>query len=192
MSLTHAVNGQPIDGPVPPGQEVAIVGLGCFWGAERVFWQLSGVVVTSVGYAGGHAATPSYREVCGGRTGHAEVVRIVFDPAVLPYERLLATFWESHDPTQGDRQWNDIGPQYRSIVFCADEHQRTVAEQSRDAYAARLAAAGYPPITTEIVVGGDYHLAEDYHQQYLEKNPDGYCGLRGTGIACAVPGTSLA
>jgi peptide-methionine (S)-S-oxide reductase len=119
-------------------------------------------------------------------------VRIVFDPTELSYEHLLATFWESHDPTQGDRQWNDIGPQYRSIIICADERQRAVAEQSRDAYAARLAAAGYPPITTEIVVGGDYYLAEDYHQQYLEKNPDGYCGLRGTGIACAVPGTSLA
>lgn len=190
MGLAHAVNGRPLDGSVDPGHQVAIVGMGCFWGAERLFWRLPGVVVTSVGYAGGHAPTPTYRDVCGGGTGHAEVVRVVFDPAVLPFERLLATFWESHDPTQGDRQWNDVGPQYRSIIVCADANQRAVAERSRDDYARRLAAAGHRPITTQIVDACEYHPAEEYHQQYLEKNPDGYCGLRGTGVACAVPGAS--
>lgn len=168
------------------------MGMGCFWGAERLFWRLPGVVVTSVGYAGGQSPAPTYRDVCGGRTGHAEVVRIVFDPAVLTFERLLATFWESHDPTQGDRQWNDVGPQYRSIIVCADAGQRAVAERSRVGYARRLADAGHRPITTQIVDACAFHLAEDYHQQYLEKNPDGYCGLRGTGVACAVSGSSLA
>jgi len=185
MGLIHAVNGRLLEAPVDPHHQVAIVGMGCFWGAERLFWTLPGVVVTSVGYAGGQSGSPTYREVCGGRTGHAEVVRIVFDQVVLPYERLLATFWESHDPTQGDRQWNDVGSQYRSIIVCADANQRVLAERSRDNYSRRLSIAGHRAITTQIVDACAFHLAEEYHQQYLHKNPDGYCGLRGTGVSCA-------
>ena len=176
MTLVHAVNGRPLDGPVQPGLDVAVVGMGCFWGAERLFWRVPGVVVTSVGYAGGHVASPSYREVCGGRTGHAEVVRIVFDPAVLPYERLLAVFWESHDPTQGDRQWNDVGPQYRSGIYAQDPADLEVART----HIAQLTAQGIfaKPIVTEVEPLRCYYPAEAHHQGYFEQHPNqGYCAF---------------
>ena len=179
----HFVNGNPIEPPFSEGLERAVFGMGCFWGAERMFWQLDGVFTTAVGYAGGSVESPTYEQVCGGRTGHAEVVLAVFDPAVIRYETLLRTFWEGHDPTQGMRQGNDVGTQYRSVLYWYGDAQRAAAEDSRDAYAKRLADAGYPAITTEIREAPDFHYAEDYHQQYLAKNPRGYCGLGGTGVA---------
>ncbi len=185
---SHAVSGRLMAPPYPDGLQVAEFALGCFWGEERRFWQTPGVWVTAVGYQGGFTPNPTYEEVCTGRTGHAESVRVVFDPALVSYEQLLKVFWEGHDPTQGMRQGNDVGTQYRSVIFVRDERQRRAAEASRDAYQARLTAAGYGPITTEIVgpPAPEFSFAEDYHQQYLAKNPDGYCGLGGTGVACPV------
>lgn len=182
----HFVLGTPLEPPFPPGTQRALFGLGCFWGAERLFWQLPGVHTTAVGYAGGHTPNPTYEEVCSARTGHNEVVLVVFDPDVVSYEELLRTFWEGHDPTQGMRQGNDRGTQYRSGVYVHSDEQRAAAEASRDAYGARLAAAGYGPITTEIVPAPEFYYAEDYHQQYLAKVPNGYCGLGGTGVSCPV------
>jgi peptide-methionine (S)-S-oxide reductase len=182
----HHVNGNPLVGPWPEGMQTAVVAMGCFWGAERTFWQTPGVWSTSVGYAGGYTANPTYEEVCSGRTGHAEVVLVVFDPSVVTYEQLLQVFWENHDPTQGMRQGNDVGTQYRSAIYLTDDSHRAAAEATRDAYQARLAAAGYGPITTEIAPLGGYFYAEPYHQQYLAKNPNGYCGIGGTGVSCPV------
>ncbi len=182
----HAVLGTPLRPPFPEGMERAVVALGCFWGAERAFWALPGVYTTAVGYAGGYTPNPTYEEVCSGRTGHAEAVLVVFDPGQLSYEAILRTFWESHDPTQGMRQGNDVGTQYRSAVLYADERQRRLAEASREAYAERLKSEGYGEITTEIEPLGEFYYAEDYHQQYLHKNPGGYCGLGGTGVSCPV------
>ncbi len=180
----HFVNGQPIKGPFAAGLQQAVFGLGCFWGAERRFWQMDGVVSTAVGYAGGHTPNPTYQEVCSGATGHAEVVLVVFDPARVSYDALLRQFWESHDPTQGMRQGNDIGTQYRSAIYTFDAAQLKAAQASRDAYAKALAESGYGPPTTEIAPAGPFYYAEDYHQQYLAKNPGGYCGLGGTGVRC--------
>jgi peptide-methionine (S)-S-oxide reductase len=182
----HAVLGTPLQPPFPEGYERAIVAMGCFWGAERVFWQAPGVYTTAVGYAGGFTPNPTYEEVCSGRTGHTEAVLVVFDPAVTSYEEILRLFWENHDPTQGMRQGNDVGTQYRSAILWTTEEQRTLAESSRAAYGERLRAAGYPEITTEIEQAGDFYYAEDYHQQYLHKVPGGYCGLGGTGVSCPV------
>ncbi|MBY6240956.1 peptide-methionine (S)-S-oxide reductase MsrA [Methylosinus sp. Sm6] len=183
--MEHFVNHHPLRGPFPQGLEQAVFGMGCFWGAERRFWRLGdGVFVTAVGYAGGTTENPSYEQVCTGRTGHAEAVLVVFDPAQISYETLLQTFWESHDPTQGDRQGNDIGTQYRSAIFCSSDAQLRLAEASRRAYGAALSAKGYGPITTQIAPAPPFYYAEAYHQQYLAKNPDGYCGLGGTGVAC--------
>jgi peptide-methionine (S)-S-oxide reductase len=188
----HFVNGRPLQGPYPEGMERAVFGLGCFWGAERKFWQLGdGVFVTAVGYAGGATPNPTYEEVCSGRTGHNEVVLVVFDPKRISYEELLRTFWESHDPTQGMRQGNDVGTQYRSGIYVFDEAQRRAAEASKAAYGRALAGRGYGAVTTEVADAGPFYFAEDYHQQYLAKNPMGYCGLGGTGVACQV-GTSVA
>jgi peptide-methionine (S)-S-oxide reductase len=188
----HFVNGRPLQGPYPEGMEKAVFGLGCFWGAERKFWQLGdGVFVTAVGYAGGATPNPTYEEVCSGRTGHNEVVLVVFDPKRIAYEELLRTFWESHDPRQGMRQGNDVGTQYRSGIYVFDEAQRQAAEASKAAYGRALAGRGYGAITTEIADAGPFYFAEDYHQQYLAKNPMGYCGLGGTGVACQI-GTSVA
>ena len=181
----HFVNGQPLVGPWP-GKERALFGMGCFWGAERLFWQLPGVTVTAVGYAGGFTPNPTYKEVCSGRTGHAEAVLVVFDPKVISYEKLLRAFWEEHDPTQGMRQGNDAGTQYRSAIYTFNEEQRRAAEASRDAYQKVLTAAGHGRITTEIREAPEFFYAEDYHQQYLAKNPGGYCGLEGTGVSCPV------
>ena len=182
----HFVNGRPLKGPYPDGMETVVVGLGCFWGAERAFWSLDGVWVTAVGYAGGSTPNPTYEEVCSGRTGHNEVVLVVYDPAVIAFETLLKTFWESHDPTQGMRQGNDVGTQYRSGIYVRDEAQQAAALASKEAYGRALNARGYGPITTEIVTAGPFYFAEDYHQQYLAKNPSGYCGLGGTGVSCPV------
>jgi peptide-methionine (S)-S-oxide reductase len=182
----HDVNGHRIVPPFPEGLETAIFGMGCFWGAERKFWQTPGVWSTAVGYAGGLTPNPTYREVCSGATGHTEVVLVVFDPKKVSYEELLRVFWENHDPTQGMRQGNDVGTQYRSAIYTHGDAQRAAAEASRDAYHAKLAAAGFGPITTEIAEAPELYYAEDYHQQYLAKNPDGYCGIGGTGVACPV------
>ncbi|MGD8424196.1 MAG: peptide-methionine (S)-S-oxide reductase MsrA [Gammaproteobacteria bacterium] len=182
----HFVNGRPLDGPWPEGASLAMFGLGCFWGAERKFWEKQGVWVTAVGYSGGITPNPTYEEVCSGLTGHAEVVRLAFLPHEVSFDALLALFWESHDPTQGMRQGNDIGTQYRSAVYVFDEEQRQRAEQSLRAYQAVLGSHGYGAITTEIRDTGPFFFAEDYHQQYLAKNPDGYCGLGGTGLSCPV------
>jgi peptide-methionine (S)-S-oxide reductase len=182
----HFVNGRPLDGPWPEGASLAMFGLGCFWGAERKFWEKQGVWVTAVGYSGGITPNPTYEEVCSGLTGHAEVVRLAFLPHEVSFDALLALFWESHDPTQGMRQGNDIGTQYRSAVYVFDEGQRQRAEQSLRAYQAVLGSHGYGAITTEIRDAGPFFFAEDYHQQYLAKNPDGYCGLGGTGLSCPV------
>ncbi|HEV7353695.1 MAG TPA: peptide-methionine (S)-S-oxide reductase MsrA [Brevundimonas sp.] len=182
----HVVNGRPLKGPHPEGFQTAILAMGCFWGVERVFWKLPGVWVTSVGYAGGITPNPTYEEVCSGRTGHAEVVQVVFDPAATSYGALLKAFWENHDPTQGMRQGNDVGTQYRSAIYVLDAGQRAEAEASRDAYQAALTAAGRGAITTEIVDAGPYYFAEDYHQGYLAKNPGGYCGIGGTGVTCPI------
>ncbi len=181
----HLVLGTPIEGDAPEGFEVAVVGLGCFWGEEQTFWQLPGVYSTSVGYAGGVTPNPTYEEVCTGRTGHAEVVRIVFDPSKLGYEDLLKVFWESHDPTQGMRQGNDIGSQYRSILLTTTPEQQAVAEKSRDAYQVQLTKAGYGEIKTSILPLDTYYYAEDYHQQYLVKVPHGYCPIHATGVQYA-------
>jgi peptide-methionine (S)-S-oxide reductase len=182
----HEVLGTPLRPPFPDGLEQAVFGLGCFWGAERAFWQLDGVFTTAVGYAGGHTPNPTYEEVCSGRTGHTEAVLVVFDPARVTYEQVLKHFWESHDPTQGMRQGNDVGTQYRSAIYWTSEAQRDAALASRDMFQQSLDAAGYGTITTEIAEGGPFFYAEDYHQQYLAKNPGGYCGLGGTGVSCPV------
>ncbi|HEX6236762.1 MAG TPA: peptide-methionine (S)-S-oxide reductase MsrA [Acidimicrobiales bacterium] len=183
---THAVLGTPLEGPFPAGTERAVFGMGCFWGAERMFWQIDGVFTTAVGYAGGFTPNPTYEEVCSGRTGHAEVVLAVFEPQRVPYDELLRTFWEGHDPTQGMRQGNDAGTQYRSCIQTFDADQRAAAMETRDAYQRVLTSAGYGPITTEIVDATPFWYAEDYHQQYLSRNPFGYCGLGGTGVSCPV------
>ncbi len=184
MTYAHRVNGRLITPPFPDGLERAVVGMGCFWGAERMFWGHPGVWVTAVGYAGGTAPYPTYEDVCTGRTGHAEVVLVVYDPGDLPFGELMRIFWEGHDPTQGMRQGNDIGTQYRSIVLCSSEAQLASARASLSTYGATLAAAGFGPVTTEVGIEGSFWYAEDYHQQYLAKNPQGYCGLGGTGIRC--------
>jgi len=183
----HFVNGRPLAGPYPAGMAKAVFGLGCFWGAERVFWQAPGVWITAVGYAGGSTPNPTYEEVCSGRTGHTEAVLVVYDPAVTSYEALLKLFWESHDPTQGMRQGNDVGTQYRSAIYTFAPEQRAAAEAARDAYQGRLDTAGFGKITTEIREAPPFYFAEAYHQQYLAKNPHGYCGLGGTGVTCPVP-----
>src|SRR4051794_2935965 len=182
----HEVLGTPLRPPFPAGMEQLVVGRGCFWGAERVFWQADGVYTTAVGYAGGYTPNPTYEEVCSGRTGHTEAVLVVFDPAVLPLDGVLRLFWEEHDPTQGQRQGNDVGTQYRSAVYWASDAQRAAAESSRDIFRAELTRAGYGEITTEIAEAGPFYYAEPCHQQYLAKNPNGYCGLGGTGVSCPV------
>ncbi len=182
----HYVNGNSLTPPFPEGMKLALFGLGCFWGAERKFWQQDGVYSTSVGYAAGHTPNPTYQEVCSGRTGHNEVVRVVYDPNVISYEQLLKVFWESHNPTQGMRQGNDVGTQYRSGIYVYSDEQRKLAEASKQAYQEALKKAGYGEITTEILDAPEFYYAEDYHQQYLAKNPNGYCGLGGTSVACPV------
>jgi peptide-methionine (S)-S-oxide reductase len=186
VSPQHFVNGAPLEPPFPEGMQLAVFGMGCFWGAERKFWVKEGVFSTSVGYAGGFTPNPTYEEVCSGQTGHAEVVRVVFDPKRIGYEELLRVFWENHDPTQGMRQGNDAGTQYRSAIYCDGADQLRAAEASRAAFQAELKKAGYGAITTEIALAGEYYYAENYHQQYLAKNPNGYCGLGGTGVSCPV------
>ncbi len=186
VAATHSVLGTPLAGPFPDGFEKAVFGLGCFWGAERKFWQAEGVHTTAAGYAGGYTPNPTYHEVCSGGTGHAEVVLVVYDPAKTTYDDLLKLFWESHDPTQGMRQGNDVGTQYRSAIYVFDDEQRRAAETSKAAYDAALRAKHFDPITTEIADAGPFFYAEDYHQQYLDKNPNGYCGLGGTGVSCPV------
>ncbi len=183
---THFINGHPLKGPYPEGMAMAMVGMGCFWGVERMFWQLPGVWVTAVGYAGGVTPHPTYREVCAGQTGHNEVALIVFDPAETSYEALLKVFWEGHDPTQHMRQGNDVGTQYRTGVYVYDSAQREAAEASMAAYQKALSAAGRGEIMTEIVDAPEFYFAEDYHQQYLAKNPGGYCGIGGTGVSCPI------
>jgi peptide-methionine (S)-S-oxide reductase len=182
----HAVLGTPLTPPFPEGIQTIQLGLGCFWGAERLFWQLPGVYTTAVGYAGGHTQNPTYREVCGGRTGHTEAVLVAFDPARIALDEILRTFWEGHDPTQGMRQGNDVGTQYRSAIYVDGDEQRAAALASRDAYQSALNAKRRGEITTEIADAGPFYYAEDYHQQYLHKNPSGYCGLGGTGVACPI------
>jgi len=180
----HFVNGRPLTPPYPEGFGKVMFGMGCFWGAERMFWQLPGVYVTAVGYAAGHTPNPTYEEVCSGRTGHNEVVLVVFDPELVSLNDLLAVFWEGHDPTQGMRQGNDVGTQYRSGVYCYDKEQLRAAEESRKAYGKKLKAAGYHAVNTEILDAPEFYFAETYHQQYLGRNPGGYCGLGGTGVRC--------
>lgn len=184
VPAAHFVNGRPLKGPYPDGLQRALFGLGCFWGAERHFWQLPGVYVTAVGYAGGYTPNPTYEEVCSGLTGHNEVVQVVFDPGIVSYARLLKEFFEAHDPTQGMRQGNDVGTQYRSGIYVYDEAQRAAALAARERYQQALSAAGFPAISTEILDAPEFYFAEDYHQQYLAKNPRGYCGHGGTGIRC--------
>ena len=183
---THFVNKHRLTPPFPDGMERAVFAMGCFWGAERKFWQRAGVYTTAVGYVAGHTPNPTYKEVCTGMTGHTEAVLVVFDPKQVTYDDLLRLFWENHDPTQGMRQGNDIGTQYRSGIYYYDDEQKRAAERSRDAYQQRLTAAGYGPITTELLPAPEFYYAEDYHQQYLAKNPDGYCGIGGTGVTCPV------
>ena len=180
----HFVSGHPLKGPYPASCQTMYVGMGCFWGAERLFWKLEGVFVTAVGYQGGHTPNPTYEEVCSGRTGHAETVMVVFDPERIALETLLRTFWENHDPTQGMAQGNDIGSQYRSVLFTMHAQQLAAARASRDAFARALASRGLGPITTEVRAADPFYFAETYHQQYLARNPGGYCGLKGTGVAC--------
>jgi peptide-methionine (S)-S-oxide reductase len=182
----HFVYGRPLSMDVPEGMEVAVFGMGCFWGVERIFWKLDGVWLTMVGYGAGYTPNPSYEEVCTGQTGHNELVRVVYDPTVVSYDALLKVFWEGHDPTQGMRQGNDRGTQYRSGVYTMNDAQTVAAEAARDVYALRLAAAGYGAITTEIIPAGTFYMAEAYHQQYLAKNPNGYCGIGGTGVTCPI------
>ena len=186
VPAAHFINGHPLVGPWPEGFETAIFGMGCFWGAERTFWQLPGVWSTAVGYAGGFTPNPTYEETCSARTGHTEAVLVVFDPAVITYETLLKTFWENHDPTQGMRQGNDIGTQYRSAIYTTSDAQLAAAKTSRDMFEERLHAKGYGDVTTEIAPTGPFYYAEPYHQQYLGKNPNGYCGLGGTGVSCPI------
>jgi len=186
VPAAHFINGHPLVGPWPEGFETAIFGMGCFWGAERTFWQLPGVWSTAVGYAGGFTPNPTYEETCSARTGHTEAVLVVFDPAVITYEMLLKTFWENHDPTQGMRQGNDIGTQYRSAIYTTSDAQLAAAKTSRDMFEERLHAKGYGDVTTEIAPAGPFYYAEPYHQQYLGKNPNGYCGLGGTGVSCPI------
>ena len=187
VPATHHVKREArLEPPFPAGLETAMFGLGCFWGAEKKFWQIPGVYTTAVGYAAGHTPNPTYREVCSGATGHAEVVLVVFDPRQVSYSDLVKVFWENHDPTQGMRQGNDVGTQYRSGIYYFDDAQRQAAERSRDAYQAQLRSAGFGSITTEIAPAGEFYYAEDYHQQYLAKNPAGYCGIGGTGVSCPV------
>jgi peptide-methionine (S)-S-oxide reductase len=183
----HFVNGEPLKGPYPPGSEIIDFAFGCFWGAEKDFWQIPGVIVTAVGYQGGYTPNATYNEVCSGRTGHAEAVRVVYDPTRVSIEQLLQTFWEDHDPTQGFRQGNDVGTQYRSAIYTHTAAQRAAAEASRDMYSAELARAGYGPITTEIADAPEFFFAEDYHQQYLAKNPNGYCPIHATGVKLRMP-----
>jgi peptide-methionine (S)-S-oxide reductase len=190
IPTTHAVLGTPIQPPFPATMQTALFGLGCFWGAERIFWQMDGVYSTAVGYSGGYTPNPTYEEVCTGQTGHAEVVLVVFDPAKVTYEALVKRFFESHDPTQGMRQGGDVGTQYRSAIYYVNNEQRRIAEAARDAYAEQLKNAGYPAITTEIAPQAPFYYAEDYHQQYLHKVPNGYCGIGGTGVTCAMPRTA--
>ena len=185
---THFVNGRDLNGPVPEGHKELVVALGCFWGAERVFWQMDGVYLTQVGYAGGYTPNPTYEETCSGQTGHTEVVRVVYDPSVVTLDALLKMFWESHDPTQGMRQGNDVGTQYRSAIYTLSDDDLAVVKASRAAYEAALKAAGRGEITTEIKPLDAFYVAEDYHQQYLAKNPAGYCGIGGTGVICPMPG----
>lgn len=184
---SHAVLGTPLKPPFPSGLEVAVFGLGCFWGAERLFWRLDGVYSTSVGYSGGTTPHPTYEEVCSGMTGHAEVVQVVFDPDAISYAELLRVFFEEHDPTQGMRQGNDVGTQYRSAIYYTDDDQKRIAEEALRNYDAALRERGFAPVTTELVAVGPYYYAEEYHQQYLHKVPNGYCGLKGTGVSCAIP-----
>jgi len=183
----HFVNGRPLKGPYPEGSERVLFGMGCFWGVERLYWQIEGVWVTAAGYAGGITPNPTYRETVTGLTGHAEVVQVVYDPKVVSFERLLKTFWEEHDPTQGMRQGNDVGTTYRSAIFCTTEEQKALAEASRQAYQRALTSAGAGAVTTEIAEAGEFYFAEPEHQQYLAKNPGGYCGLQGTGVSCPMP-----
>ena len=183
-AATHFVSGRDLTMDVPTGMEVVQFGMGCFWGVERIFWQLEGVWLTMVGYAAGHTPNATYDEVCTGKTGHNEVVRVVYDPAVISFQELLVAFWEGHDPTQGMRQGNDLGTQYRSGIYCSTEAQMVSALQSKSAYQERLDAAGFPAVTTEILEAPTFYFAEDYHQQYLAKNPAGYCGIGGTGVSC--------
>ena len=186
VAKKHYVSGAPLEPPFPDGMQLALFGMGCFWGEERKFWEKEGVFSTAVGYAGGFTPNPTYEEVCSGLTGHAEVVRVVFDPKRISYEELLRVFWESHDPTQGMRQGNDVGTQYRSALYTYGDAQRRAAEASRAAYQAELTRAGHGEITTEIAEAPEFYYAEDYHQQYLAKNPGGYCGIGGTGVSCPV------
>ena len=186
VQAVHDVLGNPLTPPFPDGHQQLVLGLGCFWGAERLFWETPGVWTTAVGYAGGATPNPTYEEVCSGRTGHTEAVLVDFDPAVVTLEQILKVFWEGHDPTQGMRQGNDVGTQYRSAIYFHDDAQRAAAEASRDAYQERLRASGHGEITTEIAPAGDFFYAEPYHQQYLAKNPNGYCGLGGTGVSCPI------
>jgi peptide-methionine (S)-S-oxide reductase len=181
----HFVNGNPLRPPFPHAMEIALFGMGCFWGAERRFWELDGVYSTAVGYAGGYTPNPLYKEVCSGMTGHNEVVRVVYDPGIISYDELLRVFWEAHDPTQGMRQGNDVGTQYRSGIYTYSDEQKAAAQTSLVRYQERLSASGFGPITTEILDAPEFYYAEDYHQQYLAKNPRGYCGLGGTGVSCA-------
>lgn len=185
---THFVNGRDLNAPTPEGMQEIVFALGCFWGAERVFWQAEGVYVTQVGYAGGYTPNPTYEEACSGRTGHTEVVRVVYDPKVISLDELLKLFWESHDPTQGMRQGNDVGTQYRSAIYTLNEADKAIVDASRNAYNRALIAAGRDEITTEIKPLDAFYVAEDYHQQYLAKNPAGYCGIGGTGVTCPMPG----
>ncbi|PLW82069.1 peptide-methionine (S)-S-oxide reductase [Kineobactrum sediminis] len=180
----HFVNGHPLEPPFPAGMEQAVFGMGCFWGVERQFWQVPGVYSTAVGYAGGHTPNPTYQEVCSGQTGHTEAVLVIFDPETVSYEQLLEVFWEEHDPTQGMRQGNDLGTQYRSAIYTSGTEQQRLAEASRSTFQAALETAGFGAITTEIMPAMPFYYAEEYHQQYLAKNPGGYCGLRGTGVSC--------
>jgi peptide-methionine (S)-S-oxide reductase len=186
VASSHYVNGAPLKGPYPEGAETIYFGLGCFWGAERLFWQLPGVIVTAVGYQGGHTPNPSYEEACTGMTGHTESVKVVYDPRIIPLETLLRTFWEEHDPTQGMRQGNDVGTQYRSAIYTTTPEQAEIVAASRQAYQAALRRQGLGDITTEIAPAGPFYYAETYHQQYLAKNPNGYCGLNGTGVSCPI------
>jgi peptide-methionine (S)-S-oxide reductase len=182
----HFINGRPLNADVPEGMEVAMFGMGCFWGVERMFWKLDGVYLSMVGYAAGMTPNPTYQEVCTGRTGHNEVVRVVYDPSAISYEDLLKVFWEGHDPTQGMRQGNDVGTQYRSGIYTFSETQKAAADASRDIFAPRLKERGFGAVTTEIIPAPEFYFAEDYHQQYLAKNPGGYCGIGGTGVTCPI------
>ncbi|MDH3193642.1 MAG: peptide-methionine (S)-S-oxide reductase MsrA [Acidimicrobiia bacterium] len=184
VPAAHFVNGHPIQPPFPKGIKTLVVAMGCFWGAEKVFWQLDGVYSTAVGYAGGYSPNPTYREVCSGQTGHTEVVLVAYDPDKISFDAILKAFWEGHDPTQGMRQGNDVGTQYRSAVYVADEQELAQVEASRDRYQAELSRAGFGAITTELGISGPFYYAEDYHQQYLAKNVNGYCGIGGTGVSC--------